>query len=186
MFSFLFLVIILVEIFSRLLTWPFDHVTPSPSSLQSSPLAGYNISTCSVAPIGTILHPNGTISPKLWGLYIYPATSWSIMLHLTMENKWRWEGWKNPQSGPWTMSGRKESQSWLITATFIPRIWLQTQPAMISENHKPSRHSSATQNSRFWNAETSGDVQTQSFKTQTAATVSDIHTISAKKHGCSS
>ena len=41
-------------------------VTPSLVSLQSAPLAGNKISTCSMAATETVLHPDRTIFPKLW------------------------------------------------------------------------------------------------------------------------
>ena len=47
--------------------WPLNQVTPSLLSLQSGPLAGYKISTCTMAPIETVLHPDRTIFPNLWG-----------------------------------------------------------------------------------------------------------------------
>ena len=47
--------------------WPLDQVTPSLLSLQSGPLAGYKISTCTMAPTETVLHPDRTIFPNLWG-----------------------------------------------------------------------------------------------------------------------
>lgn len=69
------------EISLSLLNWPFDHGAASLLSLQSGPLAGYKISTCSMAPIGTVLHPDRTVSPKPWACCTHPTIPEGSLLH---------------------------------------------------------------------------------------------------------
>lgn len=164
-----------------------DHVTSCPLSLQRGRCAGYKSNPYPMAPTGTILHPHGT-NPLSWQHPVHtPSISLSLPTSpLTMGGTKRGRrDQRSPHPSSWDSIRQKRiTEPWLTTVACVP-FWLQKQPVIAPENHRPLRHSFTTHNSRCWNAKTSANVQTQSFKTQTAAAVGQWHPYhSCKRHVC--